>query len=464
MKGKVAAGGCELSGLRLMSRPGRAWPHPPVHARYKVQLGKMLDEKRFKGTASGFYLRNVDVQWGRINVEDLPQMDFGEGEREKYALKRGDVLICEGGECGRAAIWNDELDECFFQKAIHRLRPLKTGEDEPRFFVYVMRAAVERNIFSAFGTGSATIEHLPAERLRAFRYPSPPVSEQRRIADYLDVETAQMDALVTEKERMLALLEEKRAALVSHAVTRGLNPRAKLKPSGLAWLGDIPVHWETRRLKFLLAGIDQGFSPQCHNAPADDGAWGVLKTGCVNGGVFRSEENKALPDDVQAPADIAVHLGDVLMSRASGSLHLIGSVARVSTAPAARLLLSDKIYRLLVNAETMDADYLVLAMGSSVLRHEIQSYISGAEGLANNIAKSDIRELLIPLPPLAEQRAIVAMIAEERGRTAVFREALERSIALLKERRSALITAAVTGQISVPGGGKPTNHETTHEN
>ncbi|MEK9145690.1 MAG: restriction endonuclease subunit S, partial [Elusimicrobiota bacterium] len=153
----------------------------------------MLDEKRIIGTHLAPYLRNVDVQWDRINTADLPEMDFSEEDREWFALREGDLLVCEGGEVGRTAIWNGELAECFFQKAIHRLRPI-TEHDESRFFRYFMRMAVHNGTFAQ--TTASTIQHLTAEKLRIVRYPSPPRPQQRAIADYLDRETARLDALV----------------------------------------------------------------------------------------------------------------------------------------------------------------------------------------------------------------------------------------------------------------------------
>ena len=124
------------------------WKNPPVYARYSVQLGKMLNEKRITGAQLSPYLRNVDVQWNNINTLDLPEMDFSEEDREHYALQIGDLLVCEGGEVGRTAVWNGELPGCFFQKAIHRLRPI-TQNDDPRFLRYFMRMAVDRGDFTA---------------------------------------------------------------------------------------------------------------------------------------------------------------------------------------------------------------------------------------------------------------------------------------------------------------------------
>ncbi len=299
------------------------------------------------------------------------------------------------------------------------------------------------------GSQEAAVPGLNRESVYEERIYLPSTADQKTVANHLDRETSRIDRLITEKERMLALLEEKRAALISRVITRGLDPSAPLKPSGQEWLGEIPAHWRVLRLKFATSGIDQGSSPQCYSYPAEPGNLGVLKTGCVNGGEFRERENKALPDETEAFLDSEVQQGDVLMSRASGSVDLIGSVAQVARQPAARLLLSDKIYRFRVRDDVLDRRFMVLAMSACYLRHQIRSVISGAEGLANNIAKSDILEFLLVVPPVHEQERIVSYLGGAIKRNKVLCESLSESIALAKERRAALITAAVTGQISI---------------
>ena len=196
------------------------WTNPPVYARYSVQLGKMLDERRISGTHLAPYLRNADIQWDGINTADLPEMDFDEAERDRYALRRGDLLVCEGGDVGRTAEWNGELRECFFQKAIHRLRPI-TEQDEPRFFKYFMHMAADRGDFTL--SVASTIQHLTAEKLRVVRYPAPPRDEQRAIVDYLDRETSRLDTFTTKVRSTIVLLKERRSALIAAAVTGRLD-------------------------------------------------------------------------------------------------------------------------------------------------------------------------------------------------------------------------------------------------
>ena len=127
------------SGFEWLGEVPAHWNIAPVYAHYEVALGKMLDAKRVTGESSGRYLRNVDVQWDDVNVDDLPEMDFPPSERNRYMLRPGDLLVCEGGEVGRTSIWGGDIDECFYQKAIHRVRP-RSESQIPRFFYFLMCA------------------------------------------------------------------------------------------------------------------------------------------------------------------------------------------------------------------------------------------------------------------------------------------------------------------------------------
>lgn len=175
--------------------------------------------------------------------------------------------------------------------------------------------------------------------------PLPPSSEQLSITSFLDRETSKIDALIQKKRRLIELLNEKRAALISHAVTKGLDPSVAMRPSGVEWIGEIPADWEAISVRRLLTEIEQGWSPSCESREASEGEWGILKTGCVNGGVLRETEHKALPVDAEPKRQYEVRRNDILMSRASGSPKLVGSVAQVEDVRRG-LMISDKIFRL----------------------------------------------------------------------------------------------------------------------
>ena len=214
------------SGVEWLGEIPAHWHIAPVYARYEVALGKMLDAKGVTGKSSGKYLRNVDVQWDSVNVEDLPEMDFPPSVRNRYLLRPEDLLVCEGGEVGRTAIWGGELDECFYQKAIHRVRPWFDSEI-PRFFYFLMYGLAKRGVFTAGGNPN-TINHLTAVQLRHYRLPFPATGEQRAIAAFLDRETARIDALIAKIRRAIDLLKEFRTALISAAVTGKIDVREEV--------------------------------------------------------------------------------------------------------------------------------------------------------------------------------------------------------------------------------------------
>ena len=198
------------------------WEVTALHHKYSQCLGKMLDSKRIRGDHLLPYLRNVDVKWDRINVDDLPAMDIPPAEYDRYTVRSGDLLVCEGGEVGRSAIWSGELVNCGFQKALHRLRPKRS--DVPRFMYYVLRAAFNAQVFSDGHV--STIPHLTGDKLRAHRFPFPPHPEQTAIVDYLDNVSASIDAAMTRTRRQIELVQEYRTRLIADVVTGKLDVRA----------------------------------------------------------------------------------------------------------------------------------------------------------------------------------------------------------------------------------------------
>ena len=296
---------------------------------------------------------------------------------------------------------------------------------------------------------SAAQPGLSVEIVGNLRIPVPPAPEQTAIATFLDRETAKIDALVAEQEKLIALLQEKRQAVISHAVTKGLDPNVPMKDSGVEWLGEVPGHWEVCALRRVIAAIEQGWSPECYAREAEDQEWGVLKAGCLNGGIFRPSENKALPPELPPEVAYEVRVGDVLMSRASGSPELVGSTALVK-ATREQLMLSDKIFRLKLKG-FINAAFFVAALNSRPLRIQIENALSGGNGMANNLPQSSLLTFAMAVPPMAEQATITVFLEQETAKLDTLMTEARTAITLLQERRTALISAAVTGQIDVRG-------------
>ena len=205
-------------------------------------------------------------------------------------------------------------------------------------------------------------------------------------------------------------------------------------------------------MRRVIGAIEQGWSPECYAREAEDQEWGVLKAGCINGGIFRPSENKALPTELSPEKAYEVCIGDVLMSRASGSPELVGSTALVK-ATRERLMLSDKIFRLQLK-ESVTAAFFVAALNSRPLRIQIENALSGGNGMANNLPQSSLLTFAMTVPPLVEQSAITEFLDCETTKLDTLTAQARTAITLLQERRTALISAAVTGQIDVRGWAK----------
>ncbi len=196
------------------------WGTPTVSTHFELQLGKMLNKKATNGPEQYPYLRNANVQWDRFDLDDLASMHFDEADRRRYELRPGDLLACEGGEVGRAAVWQGEVAECYFQKAIHRVRPRSTANS--RYLMYCLRAAARHSVFAADGNLS-TIAHLTNEQLRAYRFPWPPRDEQATIVEHLDMNARRTTKVKDLLSRQIDLLLEHRQALITAAVTGELD-------------------------------------------------------------------------------------------------------------------------------------------------------------------------------------------------------------------------------------------------
>lgn len=161
----------------------KQWPLVKLGDVASTRLGKMLDAKKQTGLEARPYLANTDVQWFRFNLENLKTMDFDVGDRKEFALRDGDVLATEGGEVGRCAIWHCELKECYFQKAVHRIR-CDSERLLPIFLAWTFKMKSERNLFGSYVSRS-TIAHLTGEKLRKVPIQLPPLALQQQFADFV---------------------------------------------------------------------------------------------------------------------------------------------------------------------------------------------------------------------------------------------------------------------------------------
>ena len=392
-----------------------------------------------------------------IEYIDIGSVDASSGikKTEKFTLKKapsrarrrvqdGDVIISTVRTYLEAiASINNPPENMVVSTGFAVIRP-REGLDKG-FAAYCLRAEgfIGEVVSRSVGISYPAIN---ASDLVNIGVPVLPLPEQKQIAKFLDHETGKIDLLIEKQQALIALLKEKRQAVVSHAVTKGLNPHAKMKDSGVEWLGEVPEHWEVSRIKFTITTFEQGWSPQCDARPRDRNEIGVLKVGCVNSGVFESNENKALPSSLMPRHQYSLKKGDLLISRAN-TRDLVGKAAMVEEDDA-MLLLCDKLYRLRFSFQTEPhfiRDYILSDAG----RNQIELDATGASASMVNIGQDCIKEMPIAFPPLSEQQEITRTMRKHAVDFESLLEKSEKQIELMQERRTALISVAVTGKIDV---------------
>ena len=262
--------------------------------------------------------------------------------------------------------------------------------------------------------------------------PVPPLPRQRAIADYLDRETARLDALVAAKERLLGLLAEKRRALITHAVTRGLDPDVPFRISKIPWLGEIPAHWEAERSRWLFRERDER---------STTGEEELLTVSHLTGVTPRSEKDVNMFEAETTEGYKICLAGDLVINTLWAWMGAMGvSPVDGIVSPA---------YNVYRPGTRLDPSYVDLLVRIPIFAQEIIRYSKGVWSSRLRLYPEGFFEASLPVPPLQEQRDVVVTVARETAKLDLLTSAAGRSIALLRERRAALIAAAVTGKVDV---------------
>ena len=387
-----------------------------------VTLGKMLQPSDSGADLEHFYLRAANVQPdGLLRLADAKKMWFAEREVASLDLRAGDVVVVEGGVggYGRAAYIGSDLPNWGFQNSINRLRP-RTADG--RFLTYYLIAARQRGYVQAI-CNIVSMPHFTAEKLAAMRLPVPPILEQRAIADYLDHELAQIDALIRKQERLVDTLRERRAAVVERSLI------------DFAWVAP---------LRSVLRLIQTGpFGSQLKSDEYVEGGVPVINPSHII-------DERVVPDRLVAvtevkAAELARHAlcaGDLVVAR-RGEL---GRCAVVDSEGAGALCGTGSAL-LRPNTSRIDPYFLALVFRSQATRDALN--LASVGSTMDNLNAGIIAALRIPLPPVAEQRRLVDGLDEQTAMIDLLIAKAGRFIEVSKERRGALMSAGVLGQIDL---------------
>lgn len=394
---------------------------------------------------------DFDRQRFRVVLDSPTLRRVTEKEREGRLLEKGDLLLEKsgGGDVNPVGcvVRYEDTRPAVCSNFVARV-VVAEGMDSS-FWRYVHAAAYSIRLTTTAINQTSGIQNLDQQRYFDERAAFPPLPEQRAIAAFLDRETAKIDVLVAEQRRLVDLLKEKRQAVISQAVTKGLNPRAQMKPSGIEWLGDMPAHWDMFPLKRDLAFLTSGSRGWAENY-SDEGELFIRIANLTRDGIgldLSGVQRVVVPDDAEGPRT-RVRSGDVLFSITA----YLGSVAVVpdalESAYVSQHVALARLRRLRLTPHWVG--YVALSVVGKTW-FETRSY----GGTKIQLSLDDIGDLPMPVPPVAEQNQISAYVERELAGFARLTADTQRAIDLLQERRTALISAVVTGKIDVRGLSEP---------
>ena len=382
------------------------WQVSSVGREFEIQLGKMLDAEKNVGVPKP-YLGNRAVQWGRIDYTDLPTVPMSRADLDRFRLLKGDLLVCEGGEVGRAAIWEAPLEECYYQKALHRLRPLR-GFNSQLMAAFLRRWA-DCGLLANFVT-QTSIAHLPREKFMEVPIPVPPPPEQRAIVKAL----GDVEGLLGGLDRLIAKKRDLKQAAMQQLLT------------GQNRLPGFHGEWEVKRLEDAFA-ITAGKSKAAY---VDDGGdYWICDMGSVSieGRLILSKRTNYCGDFLR--------LGDLIMPKDDiGGGNIIGKVGYIDAADT--YVLGDHVYCL--RALEGDPRFLAYVINSHSVNSALRKKVIGSAQLG--LGRKSVNEQEIQFPPHPEQNAIAEVLTKMDAELAALEQRRDKTRALKQAMMQELLT------------------------
>ena len=425
------------------------WTTATIDELAETSLGKMLDAKQQTGVDPTPYLRNINVRWGKFDLSAVAEMDIAPHELDRVLAVAGDVIVCEGGEPGRAAVWRG--NPMAIQKALHRIRPLEGVS--PDYLALALSAQASTRQLDRLFTGT-TIKHLPQENLRRMVVPLAPGPEQERIVSVIEEGFSKLDAGEAGLRTVRRLLKRMREAVLVAGSTGTLVPQdpadmpaAELLASfGAGALTDaalpiVPPSWAWSRVGDLLTKpLTNGRSVR-----SLDGGFPVLRLTCLRNGRIDLDERKAGEWSAAEAAPFLVQRGDFLVSRGNGSLGLVGRGGLVESDPDA-VAYPDTLIRVHVSNLVLNPLMLAMWWNSPVVRRQLESQARTTAGIYK-VNQSMIAEVRLPIPPMDEQARIVTEVERQLSFIDECERAVDAGLARSAALRRSMLKAAFEGRL-----------------
>ena len=411
-----------------------------------------VDKKSEDGELPVKLCNYVDVYYhDRITADmDFMLATATEAEKRKFQLRAGDVCVTKDSEewsdiAVPACVAEDVPDLlCGYHLALVRPR---VGHTHGQFLAWAFSARGVNDQFRVEANGITRFA-LGQDALCNALFPVPPLDEQQAIASFLDRETVKIDALVKKMERLVELLQEQRTARISHAVTQGLNPNAPMKDSGIPWLGHIPKHWSCYPLRrFIRSMCDGPFGSDMKSSHYGDSGVRLIRLQNIERGYFDDTDKAFIPEShfLSLPGHDVLS-GDLLVAGLGDDNHPVGRACVLPDHIETAMVKAD-CFRVRLDQSRLVHTFAMNFLCSSVARAGVSDQTRGATRARMNL--SGLTNLCVPVPPITEQIVISDFISAQTTKLDALMAKVRTAIDRLQEYRTALISAAVTGQIDV---------------
>lgn len=400
------------------------------------KLGTCFSERNEKVSDTEYPALSVTKNGIVPQMEHVAKTDAG--DNRKKVCKNDFVINSRSDRKGSAGVSDYEGSVSLISTVLESRFYL------PKFAHHLFRSYNFQEEFYRFGKGIvADLWSTRYAEMKNIVVPLVPHEEQKAIASFLDRETARIDNLIAEKQSFINLLKEKRQALISHVVTKGLDPNVKMKDSGVEWIGEVPEHWELKKLKYV-GKIQSGIAKGKDNADKDVIDVPMLRVANVQDGYLDLENVHTIQIEPRELERYSLQYGDVLMNEGGDNDKLgRGAVWREATSPCIH---QNHVFAL--RMQKIEPEWLELLTQSSYAKFYFYYHSKQSTNLAS-ISATNIKQTPLVVPPKSERTEIINFLNKELARSQNLYNQVLGSIDLLKEHRTALISAAVTGKIDV---------------
>ena len=425
------------SGIDWIGEIPSHWKLSTLGKHFQVILGKMLCPKPLDAsyTLEEYYCAG-DVHFDGVNNSNLKRMWFTPEEKNKYLVKDGDLLIVEGGAGagGCALPYVDPSKNRYVQNSILIVRHKRNSTTYLKYLIeYLVKSG-----YVDIECNEATFAHFTKEKVCKIPFPVMPIAEQEAIAAWLDEKCGEIDVAIAKVDREIELIDELKQSEISRVVTRGLNPDASLRPSGIDWIGDVPEHWKVSKLKYLISEISSGGTPTSSNSEfyCDEGIpWVAI--GDMSTSDYINVTAKHITEAGKEDKNLKKYSAGTLLYSIYAT---IGKVAEL-TIPACinqailALVPSDSIIKLYLKYVLKGMERYVISLTSS--------------NTQANLSADKVNNYILPVPPLSEQKEIADYLDKKCAEIDGLKAKLVKKREALKELRQAIISEVVTGKRKV---------------